>query len=740
MLDLTVVEYGDSIAAAAAGAMLAELGARVIKVEPEAPQGHRLRRDRTESSRLMELLDQMKEKVNTGAGSLQSRLDRLPKSDITILDITSLDLDAERMSIPAYCDGVRHANRGTWVTLSPFGLTGPYASFHGSELTYLASGGLLHYCPYRRDPGKRPVKPAGYQASFVFGHISALAALCGFWKRCQSGVANHLEVSAQEAVMATGVALECAHELFGCPGGAGMVRYAPPRGIVPCADGWIYVLALDARHWEGCKACIGDPFELRNVNSGSDRVAAAEAIEYEFGKWALGRTVAECVASLQSYGVPASPVNSPASMLADEGMWQRDFFGSKGNDHSIPRRPARLSFRNLELQGSLTKPSHRPRILDITHVLAGPLATSWLGSMGMDVVHLEDPHWPDLYRRNGPFAEGEVDAEKSAYFAAANFSKRSYGLPLKNRTAQLHRLLGASDLVVENVGVRRADALGLTHMALAKAKLRTDLVSCSGFGRGSPYSSYRVFGANIHAAGGLIFLSRAEDGAMFNVGTSLGDPIAAVWLAACAMAAILANDNRGIILDVAMVEAQAYQFPEYFSWLARDGAERTSEGNRLGGFAPHGVYRCQGHDEWLAIAISSDSQWQSFVHALGQPASLAAHTFLKHDDRAIHAPRLDKEIEQALAGRGVNDLFLTLQGVGVPCAPVWSASSLIENEHVGERGTLADVEHPHWGNRRIMGVPWRFAGERPVPIRSAPLLGEHTEAIDREWAQSGSEQ
>jgi benzylsuccinate CoA-transferase BbsF subunit len=199
------------------------------------------------------------------------------------------------------------------------------------------------------------------------------------------------------------------------------------------------------------------------------------------------------------------------------------------------------------------------------------------------------------------------------------------------------------------------------------------------------------------------------------------------------MSRVLSEHRGGYAIDLAMVEAEAYQFAEYFSWLARDGVEAVSQANQLDGMAPHGVYRCRGRDSWIALAIDSDEQWRCLVEVLGRPAALLADSFGRAANRAASAGIIDAELEKITQDCDRDQLFARLREASVPCAPVWSAADLVANLHMRERGTFCDVEHPRWGRRSVMGVPWRPALQGPVPISRAPLLGEHTEEVEAEW-------
>jgi crotonobetainyl-CoA:carnitine CoA-transferase CaiB-like acyl-CoA transferase len=717
---LTVLEVGETVPVAAAGAMLRKLGADVTRLRPAgSPSGGA----RTQRDRLLDALAFGKDDVLVddpwGDGLAAAR-----EVDVTIAGV------ATRGSLAGYESDVRAHNRATWVSVSPFGLHGPLSGRRGGELVATASGGIAYYM---RTTTGRPMKPAGFGASIAAGHFAALAGLHGTLALRTRHAPIHLDLSMQDAVLVLGVFLELSHVVFDSATEGSSKNYSAPSGFIRCADGLVWVTVLEQHQWEGCVRAMGSPDWAVRIATKEQRYAESESIRERLEAWSAHYTAEECADRLQAEGVPATKVNSCTDLLTGVGrdVAEGFFVPGRRDGELLPGVPARLTSRRAE--GS-PRAARTPRVLDVTGVLVAPLATSWLGTLGVDVLKVEDPARTDVYRRVGPFLHRTPNPEASAYFSFVNYSKRSHAVRLDDEAGRrrLHELAAGADVVVTNISAHRAELLGLTPDAL-DASEGPSLVSSSGFGRTTAHAAYRAYGLNIQAAGGVVHLSRDRTGQPRNFGTSWADPMTSIVIAISAMAQLLSPAGRRSHVDVSMVEVLACQFPEYFAEISTGGDERVADESRLDHAAPHGVYRCAGDDEWLALAVATDDEWRRLVEVLGSPDDLAHARFARLADRLAAPDELDLAIERALAGRSRDGVFALLQAAGIACAPVWGARDLVALDHLRERGILQVVSHPVWGERVLAGVPWRVAGEGPLPIGRPALLGEHTSDEPAEW-------
>jgi crotonobetainyl-CoA:carnitine CoA-transferase CaiB-like acyl-CoA transferase len=724
---LKVVEAGDTVASSAAGALLARLGADVLKVPAARP-----RPEGSQKARLLELLDRDKQRA-AAADEWEPEVGRrAAQADITIIDLSESGYWEEPALAERYTELVQRHNTGSWVSISPFGLEGPLSMRRGTELTVAAAGGMAHYM---RSSLGRPMKPAGFTISIATGHFAVLAALHGLLLRRERAGAVHMDLSAQEAVVVTGVFLECAHKLFDCAGDGGAARYAAPRGLVQCGTGHIWIVVLEDRQWQGCVRAMGSPAWAEGIVTPADRQESHELIQRELTEWASLLTAREAAEALQAEGVPAAPVNSCADLLEGVGLDVRPEFFRDGlrNGERLPDLPYEtIAPPDRPPPSNGRSPGRRYRLIDLTQVLVGPIATSWLGAMGIDVLKVEDPEWPDIYRRRGPFLDDEPGLERSAYFALANYSKRSHAVSLTTAEGRerLDALIESADVVVHNL-LGRAERLGLTPERV-QAELGSFLVSCAGYGRSVAYAGHRAYGMNVQAAGGVVYLSRDRRGQPTNLGTSWADPLASLWIAITTVAQLLRPAWERHSIDVSMVEVVAAEFAEYFSALTADGIELLADESRLDHAAPHGIYRCGGENRWISLAAECDDDWSRLKGALGSPGTLDRDAWETMAGRLADQDALDAALDDVLAEWSADEAFHALQAVGVACAPVWGAAELVSLEHLHERGLLHKVEHPVWGERTLIGLPWTVDG-RPVEIGATPLLGADTSDEPSRW-------
>lgn len=714
---LKVVEIGDSVATAAAGALLFRLGASVGWVEgrwdskgpasewkagrQEAAVKSLLRRGKTFLGQ-WEPQDQdqwearLQEIVSAGA-------------DVILLDIAGFGAAWTESISRRYLTVVDRMNRGSWVTISPFGIgDSDFTTFRGSELTYLASSGLL-WCT--RDANGRPLAPAGYQASYAVGHVAALAALDGVSRGPISSW--HFDISAQEAVIALASFLECTHALFNCPGGGGARRYVEPQGMYPCLDGRVMIMALQDHHWQGVIRAMGSPTWAVDLVTSQDRAKQGGLIREEVSSWTRCQDKEKCARSLQECGVPATAVNGSEELSHDRETVDLYFesidFGTRKVE--VPGLPLREVPSEPNSQaGTSTDEFPRCRakrvgiaglrVLDLTHVLAGPLATSWLGAMGADVVKVEDPSRPDSYRFAGSAIDGVAGFDRGAYYAALNHSKRNCALNLRQESGQkqLRQLYRWADVVVENHSKARANEIGITATNVWSENGKCLFISSSGFGRHGERSDYRVYGKNIHAHAGLIASTVGLDGESYDVGTTLADPLTAVWIACLITAYGIRRKASRVGFEISMAQVLEYQLSEFFI-LGREvwPDERGS------------CVQCADTDRWLAVAPESESQ---VLASVGEDESLDFG--VKRD---------------VFKGYDRDELYMALGSAGAKVAPVWSPAELTGSGHLARRRFFTSVAHPVWGSRRIIAPPWREVGRSDWALTRPRLLGEDTAEV-----------
>jgi crotonobetainyl-CoA:carnitine CoA-transferase CaiB-like acyl-CoA transferase len=175
----------------------------------------------------------------------------------------------------------------------------------------------------------------------------------------------------------------------------------------------------------------------------------------------------------------------------------------------------------------------------------------------------------------------------------------------------------------------------------------------------------------------------------------------------------------GASLDFSMAEVITARFNEYLAAASRAVADHDQT-NEVYPYAPCGVYPAS--DGWLALSVETDRGWERTRTVLGHPEVLDDGRFATASSRSDAREALDGAVAKVTAGRGAAALAAELQAAGVAAAAVATPDTLIGDVHLAARQFFATVVHPEWGERRLIGLPWRVAGEAPVPLRPPPLL------------------
>jgi crotonobetainyl-CoA:carnitine CoA-transferase CaiB-like acyl-CoA transferase len=694
---LRVLELGDGVAGASCGSILWSLGADVTTgIGPAS--AHRRGRPRAGDVSLLALvLDRGKRTVPVGSFEDVEALLADPY-DVVVFDRVG-GAPSELRALEAYAAFVDARSPGAWVTISAYGLTGERATDVATELTVAAASGVLATV---HDPSTgHPLKIAGQQSLLNTGQAAALA-VCHALDLARDG-AVHLDLSAVEASIATGPVLEISSVTLNTGAHLGARRYGAPAGFYACSDGLVRISAMEDHQWQGVVRAMGTPGWTEAFASGTARTDAPDEVDARIEAWTRTITKAEAEQVLQANGVPATGMYSPAEILSSRQLKHRDAFEPLSLPDGREATVVGVPFRSLERSQSSERKVRSLRglrVLEAGHVLAAPLSGALLGAMGADVTKVEDLRRIDMYRRRPPYIDGEAGQERSAYFAFVNHSKRGVAFDLDADVDRLAALVAESEVVIENLGSKRASALGVAASAVVREHPDHLALSSSGFGQDGPLAAYRAYAYNLQASCGFCYLTRNEAGETAEVDLAWADLVSAFALATAVAAwAIGPSGNRGTGFDYAMADLISGHFNEFIAAasLEGDGDEAVDRGNDLAPFAPHGVFPTE--DGWIAIAVDGEEQAALLQSVLGA--------------RPVH---------EATTTWSAAELSSALRAVGLAAEEVLAATRLVEVPQLVERDFFTQVEHPVWGRRRIVGLPWRPAGGPPVALGPAPTL------------------
>lgn len=362
------------------------------------------------------------------------------------------------------------------------------------------------------------------------------------------------------------------------------------------------------------------------------------------------------------------------------------------------------------------------RIVDLSRVLSGPIATTLLADQGADVIKVE-PLNGDLIRAMG-------GTGLSGTFVSANRGKRSIALDLHTERGidVVKKLVADADVFIQNFRPGAAKGMGLGYDVLREINPRLVYVSVSGFGEEGPYAHKRVYDPVIQALSGMADIqASSENDRPRLMRTVIPDKTTGLTVAQAITAALLSRERtgEGQAVDVAMLDALvSFLWPEGLVGLTFVGNEaNVKRGQRTRDL----IYQTQ--DGYITAGALSNREWEGMCRALNKPEWLTDERFSTPRARGMNGA-LRLEMTAEVLATNTSDYWLErLDAEQVPCAPVLSRPEVIEHEQIKVNGTVTEYDHPHLGRIRQPRPAAKFGVTPPATEQVAPLLGEHTRTV-----------
>ncbi len=757
LADVRVVEISDRIAGSYCGKLLVDAGAEVRKVEP--PQGDWLRRFSASGSDipagtdspLFSYLNAGKRSVTWPVAGLDAEL-----AGADIIVVTATRSQAARWGIEPEAL-LAQFSRAVIVTISDFGWTGAYVDRAASEFTLQAWSGLTGF---RGDPAGPPIAIGGELGEYMGGVFAAFGALAVHRRVQHGGPGEHLDLSMLEAItlMQSGEWLHS--QLLQVPP---VTRTIEVPSIEAVKDGYIGITMVTGQQWLDFAAMVDCPELTENpqLSFQIGRWQYRDFIREQIRPWLAERTVAEVVELGQLFRLPIAALGNGATIRDTAYATERGAFVRNPAGFHQPRTPWLMSrcapapLRKAPALGEAddTGPwparDHREppsdprlpfdgvRIVDLTAFWAGPAATHLLAAFGADVVKVESIQRPDGIRYSGGMRKDRDDWwEYGWVFHAMNTNKRSVTLDLGSQDGRrlFRDLVADADVVIENFSPRVMDHFGLTADALLEINPRLVVARMPAFGLDGPWRDRVGFAPTMEQIAGLAWVTGPADGPPIPPRGAC-DPLAGVHAAFAVTAALCFADRTGAgqLVELPMIETVLNVTAIQPMEAEVFGVTLSRRGNRGHGWAVQNLYRCCGVDDWIAVTVGTDEQWQALVDVLGRPSWTDDHRFDSVGGRGAHADEIDLRLQDWFAGQKLDDLVEALAAVGVPAAPVVSPSLVTENVQLNDRGFLETLDHPRTGPGRYPGPPFApLGGQRNWLKRPPPTLGEHNGEVLRD--------
>lgn len=378
------------------------------------------------------------------------------------------------------------------------------------------------------------------------------------------------------------------------------------------------------------------------------------------------------------------------------------------------------------------------RVVELAHVMAGPVGGLLLADMGADVIKVEKLPGGDDTRRTTP---PEINGE-SASFMILNRNKRGIAVNLKTLEGVevVRRLLAQADIVIENYRPGTMEKLGLTYSELRTRNPGLIYCKITGFGTTGPYANRAGYDLISQGMSGLMGLTGEGPGRPpVKIGVPVGDVTAGILAATGVLAAYIERlrTGHGQYVDTSLLEASLVHtyWPAALALATGVSAEPMGSAHPVA--APYQAFPTR--DGWINIGAISEANWERIALVLERAELLSDARFASNGERMRHRAALVEIMSDALRTGATDAWVVRFEQAGVPAGPVKTMGQVLEDPQVLAREMLVEVEHMTAGNVAALGCPIKFSRGGGMTRRGAPLYGQHTEEVLAELGYASSD-
>jgi len=367
-------------------------------------------------------------------------------------------------------------------------------------------------------------------------------------------------------------------------------------------------------------------------------------------------------------------------------------------------------------------------VIDLSHALAGPFASTMLGDMGATVIKIEPPTG-DISRAWGPPFYGT----EPSYFVGLHRNKQSVVIDFKHAEGKelFFRLVEKADVVLENYRVGVIDKLGIGYTEGSARNPRIIYCSVSGFGQSGPYRDRAALDLIVQAESGMMSVTGEEGGRGVRCGVSVADLTAGMYAAYGIMTAVHARQRtgRGQHVDVSMLEGQLSLLQTMINAYLADGQVPRPMGTAYKALLPYQTFRTKSRD--LALAVGSEKLWKDFCPLIGAPDMTDDPRWKNNRARSQNRDSLIERLQAIFLTKTYEEWEAILVPAGIPMGAINTIDKIVSHPQVAARNVLVECEHPTAGKAKVVGPAVKLS-DTPGGVRTpAPLLGEHTDAVLR---------
>src|SRR6201997_3541494 len=773
---IRVVELAESVAGEYCGKLLADFGAKVIKVEAPG-RGSRTRAmapvvgDDCEGSALFAYLNTNKYSIelDVTAAVDAERLHRLIGTADAVIEDRATDRSGQHPEV-VFC------------SITPFGRGAPAEFENAKSINVFHASGWGYHTPSHADPGRPPLQgPGRFLADYEAGLDAALCIASSLFGRLHTGQGESIDIS-EHAVLVSRADSILGRFITGEVAAAGTrddYNQQGPAAFFPCCDGFVYLYMTSRAHWQGVKALMGHPEWLDAFDDDwlefSVTPEKVAAFRRGFAEWVRDFAKEVAADQAQRLGVPLVPVNGAADLHLSPQYRHRGFFQDVTHpvlgQAAYPTVPYALSASPAEITAAAPTlgqhtdavldrlntpravaavksaqlkppknlrggPLQGVRVVELTKVWAGPYAGKLLALLGAEVIKIETAANPEEMR-----AYGGTDINHAPYFLSINPEILSVDLDIKSPDdmARLRELIARSDIVINNLRPGAMERQGLAYDQLKAIKPDIISVSIKMWGNDGPLGHQTGYAPCSAALAGLASRVGSAGGPPLGTSMRYGDSTVGAAAAYAAVAALLHRElsGEGQLVDVSAVETLSSMMGDCLLEQSLTGKSLGPNGNYHPDMCPHCCYPCSD-GSWVAVAVANDEEWHRLCDVLDATALAGDPRYATMDERQQHAEALDADLARLTRNHDAEELAHRLRTAGVQASKSATAIDVIADQRLWDRELYRFVTDHREGQRPVLGPSWRMARCPARIARGAPDLGEDTEYVLREILGAGS--
>jgi CoA:oxalate CoA-transferase len=367
------------------------------------------------------------------------------------------------------------------------------------------------------------------------------------------------------------------------------------------------------------------------------------------------------------------------------------------------------------------------KVLDLSQIIAGPLASMVLGDLGADVIKIEPPEGEAARHLGETFLQGESD-----YLLSLNRNKRSLVIDLKRKEGReiFYNLVRKSDVVLENFRPGTMEKLGLDYERLSSLNRQIIYCSISGFGQNGPYKNRPAMDPIIQAMGGIMAITGNPQTGPQKVGAPIGDFVAPLLAVIGILGALRIRDKtgEGQRIDISMLDGMIFSLIPREGYYFIKGKTLPLRGNEHFQIAPCNTYRTKD-EEYIMVIAHTQKHWENFCKALDRRDLLEDEKFKTNTLRLCNGQELNHRLQEIFAAKTRGEWLEALSSQGVMIAPVYNFEQLFQDPQVIHDQVVSEMEHPVAGTIKVLNTPIGLSKTPPRIKTPPPLLGQHTNEI-----------